>query len=170
MSAEESALDPSATGQPLLCPACNVTWPPETVICVKCGLNLRTGARVWAPPPEPEVEPESAVERFATTFPGLFRPRTLIASIVAAGLAIVCEVLCVIMLTWGVFISAVSVGALGLVLYAQAVAWILAGELQLLLNAMVEFDGRRWNAFFIAVVAPVVLVLTFIGLTGKLAG
>ncbi|MEK7467974.1 MAG: hypothetical protein AAB074_11210 [Planctomycetota bacterium] len=158
-----------AAAGPVLCPNCAVNWPADTVLCVRCGLNLQTGENVAPPTPaaaEAEQEPETRLERFAARFPGLFRPKTLVASLIVLALAGGCFVLCVILMSMGVVMTAATAGGVGLILYAQAVAWVLTGEIQLLVEAMTEFDGPRWNAFFLALAIPLTLAFAFMGLRG----
>jgi len=158
-----------AGGTRLHCPQCGTSWPAGTVLCVRCGMNLLTGERT-APPPAPaalEEEPETRLERFAGRFPGLFRAKTLVLSLIVLAMAAGCFVLCVVLLSMGVVMTAATAGGVGLILYAQAVAWILTGEIQLLVEAMTEFDGPRWNAFILALIIPLTLVLVFMGLRPK---
>ncbi|KAF0241040.1 MAG: hypothetical protein FD180_4650 [Planctomycetota bacterium] len=158
-----------APGARLHCPQCGASWPAGTVLCVRCGMNLLTGERTAPPPASPtlEEEPETRLERFAGRFPGLFRPKTLVLSLIVLAMAACCFVLCIVLLSMGVVMTAATAGGVGLILYAQAVAWILTGEIQLLVEAMTEFDGPRWNAFILALIIPLTLALVFMGLKPK---
>ncbi len=157
-----------ARAGPVLCPKCGLNWPAGTVLCVQCGLNLQTGESIAPPaaaPVEAEPEPETRMERFAATVPGLFRTKTLVLALIVFVMAAACFVLCIVLLSMGVVMTAATAGGVGLILYAQAVAWILTGEIQLLVEAMSEFDGPRWNAFFLALAVPLTLTFVFMGLT-----
>lgn len=155
---------PAPASGSLLCPSCGTSWPPDTLLCVRCGVNLHTGERVGGPPPDKPPEEEMPPDTWADVVPGLFTPRVLVISVVVLAMSLACFGLCILLLLAGVLMTAATAGAVGLILYAQAVAWILTGELQLLVNALADFDGRRWNAFFIALAVPLTLAFVAIGL------
>ncbi len=152
---------PGAAGR-VVCPQCVAHYPPDTLVCVRCGIHLHTGERLPADAGaegNAEEEKPSLGEWAAALVPGLFRLRTLAVSVVALALAIGCFGVCLLFLGMGVILTAVAAGAVGVVLYAQAVAWILTGELALLVDALAEFDGVRWNAFLLALAIPFTLIL-----------
>lgn len=58
-----------------------------------------------------------------------------------------------------ILISRVMFGAAGLVVYAQAVAWMLTGRTAVLHEAVAELEGGRWGLFFMIVLVPVTLLV-----------
>lgn len=164
---------PDPAGAPSICPECGQHYGPETLFCVSCGIHLLTGERIARegadePAEEPALDPLWA--RALGLVPGLFSARVLVYSGISLTLALVCAVLCLFFAGIGAIMIAASAGAAGMILYAQAVAMILTGEVQLLSTALADFDGTRWSAFFFAVAVPFSGVLTLILMHAPKAG
>lgn len=143
------------------CPECGAYCESDAVICVRCGINLKTGMKM-APVSTFDIEGELTSGERALVWlhdwvPGLLRPLVLIISIVtgAAGLGIMA--LSLFLLGLGAAISAFTVGAVGLIVWAQGIGWIMNGEFWLLTDILVEFDGKRWTVFFVLVIMPLVV-------------
>lgn len=159
---------PTRASGPLLCPGCGESYGGDSAICVRCGIDLRSGevlARDAGPGQEAEERPPWWAW-FPALCPGFFQVKTLVVSLLALVLGAVCVGLCLLFLAMGVMFTAVSAGAVGVILYAQAVAMILTGEIALLNDALAEFDGSRWTAFFFALAIPFTVVIAFLFLHG----
>jgi len=155
-----------AEANPLRCPFCGTVYDEPFAICVHCGMDRRTG-RMHEPTRVEEDDEESKPPKslrvaawIAEYFPGLFRPLVLISAIIlaAAGLAITVFGL---VLTFGLFVIITGIIAtiLGSMIYAQAVAWILWGELGMLTDQLTEFDETRWALFFTGLLTPGTLLI-----------
>jgi hypothetical protein len=148
--------------------------PRDGVVCVNCGFNAATGERVSTSTESGEREderPAAPLRAFlfvANLLPGLFRIKVLILSVVVgvAGWGVLG--LALFFMQLGTWISAFAIGAVGVIIYAQAIAWLVDGELSLLSNALTEFDGIRWAIFFTLLAAP--LVAFFLLLRALLQG
>ena len=135
------------------CPSCGKRLVPNAVICVHCGHHLRRGGRVQSATATGHAASRSRLPSPFATFigewlPGLVRLRVLLWALALAAPAIG--------LIWGTFVwfltfqapaACVLAAAIGLIIYAQAIAWILDGELSLLQDALASFDGVRWVLF-----------------------
>jgi hypothetical protein len=165
----------------------------ETLICVECGINLKTGERLEtrvadeaaggsptgerdrgdgedgvAPAPA-APDPWPWAERVGAIFPGLFRPLTVVLALVMGAVAAGLALLCLGVVGMAPF-TGITAGAVGLIAYAQGVAWLMTGEVSLLSNCLVEFDGNRWFVFFAFLAAPFVLFALGLGLLVELGG
>ena len=150
---------------PQTCPKCGTDYADDTVICVPCGIDLRTGQSIpvdAATSPERESEDEDApsvglraLQVVGDFLPGLFRPALIIAALLVG-----CAGLGILGLGWilftqvGALLAAVAVMAAGLVVYAQAIAWVLSGSFCQLNSALVDFEGKHWMLFFIILSLP----------------
>lgn len=143
------------------CKSCGARYVKETRICVQCGFDMRTGKSFQTQVSVEEVEPEGAVPRgqligevIRQLVPGLFEP--LIA--VLSGLGLIVASFIGAYAIWALTEEEVTGGAamigLALVINAQAMAWIVTGELQSLVNAVVEMSGR-----FVVFVVLIVVTL-----------
>jgi hypothetical protein len=142
------------------------------VICVNCGLNLKTGALVATrageeAPPEvgddedeeaPPSAPMRAVMVVAEYLPGLLRPLVLIASAIVGVVGLGILVFGLALFGMGALISAFAVAAAGVVVYAHGVAWLIDGEVGWLPEVLVDFEGGRWPLFFVLVLGPLVVL------------
>jgi streptogramin lyase len=132
------------------------------VVCVKCGINLVTGKELaMALGQEQDEAPAGVGARvlgwLGDSLPGLFRPKIVVCAAVLAVVAAGLVALALVFVMLGGPISAFAVGALGLVAYAQALAWLINGEFALLSAAMTEFRGKDWSNFAFLTMLPIVV-------------
>lgn len=139
------------------CPNCHAEYPKRFLICAECGLNILSGEV-----PEPEDD-EDAIDvprsrRFAAWvaeyLPGFFRPSILIASIVLSIIGIGVAIFAVALVFVGVLLGSIGAAALGGLAYAQAIAWMLTGRFDNLLDCLVDFDSTHWTIFSILLMTP----------------
>jgi len=153
-----------------VCPACGEAAAPGAVICVHCGLNLRTGTPTHTAledAAEPEEErppslPVRAVMLVGEWTPGLLRPVVLLLSVVVGLLGLGILAFGIGLLGMGAVISCFAVGAAGVIVYAHAAAWIVDGEVSLLSEALTNFEGGRWLVFFVLLALPFVSVFLLV--------
>lgn len=140
------------------CPGCRRTFEPDVRICTRCGIDLATGRRIEREPveetPVPSEEPIPWYALPIAAFPGVLVLRTLVGSIVLGVLALVCLGLFFFFLALGVLFTAVATGAVALILYGQALAWLMTGELNLLHEALTDFNGTQWTVWLAFLLAP----------------
>jgi hypothetical protein len=136
------------------CWKCGTVYSLGETVCPRCGIDLQSGKKVQpgtlpeTPPVEdPATARERWIARLMSVLPGLLRPGLLALSLLTAllGFAVLGLGFALLMLAP---VSAVGIAGVGLALYAQAVAWMVLGDLQLLSSALAEFDGRRWTVFW----------------------
>jgi hypothetical protein len=133
------------------CPSCGESISPNTVICLSCGTNLKTGEKLHTETSgEPEVEeeaPPTGRERFLVMlgewFPGLFRVRVVVAAVVVGLLGLATMAYGMVLFTLGSVLAPLLVGTGGAVIYAQGIVWIFDGEICLLNEALTNLDGNR---------------------------
>ena len=160
------------------CSGCGSPMAADAVICLQCGMNLETGERaqtqVQAQPAQEAPEPEEEEEEELTTadrvtvvigewVPGLFKPKVLIASTIVTLIGLALMWLTLYLIQQGTGMVAIMFAGLGLMVYAQALAWLLTGELQLLTDALADFDAYRWGIFLILWLTPFGIVFARIG-------
>ena len=152
------------------CPSCGLPYEASAKICVRCGIDLRTGkplqTRLGGIEPDEGDEDDGPVEytaweKFVLTVgafvPGVFRPMVLIVSILATVVALGLGWYAWVLFSFGMgFFAPIALGGVALIIYAQAVAWILIGRFELLHEALAEFEGRAWTVFSILVWGPFV--------------
>jgi hypothetical protein len=121
---------------------------------------------------EDEAEQPSRRLRFvmwtAEYLPGLYRPLVLIAAIMLAIVGLGITLMGVVLLVgFFVIFSSICIIAVGSLAYAQAVAWVLWGELGFLPDQLTEFDEVRWTLWFVGLVTPgVVFVVVAVNYPG----
>jgi hypothetical protein len=148
-----------------LCWKCGSIYGPETVVCVKCGLNLETGEEFETHSENDEPEPPAAFgvcSFLADWVPGLLRPGVVLGALFVAVLGVAVMGYALVLLGMGALIVAVAVGAGGLLLCAHAVAWILVGRFALLNDALVDLQGNQWMVFVVFTLLPVVVGIAVI--------
>ena len=158
------------------CPKCATEYPAETVICVWCGVDLRTGeavatevGEVRGPAPSGEAaESQPGAGRtllrvVGGVVPGLFRPVFLVVSILVGCIGLGMLWFALVLFQVGGLFAAVAVGAGGLIVYAQGIGWILAGEFAMLHECLADLDGKQWMVFFVVVSAPFVVLVIAVG-------
>ena len=159
------------------CPGCGRDYEPAVNICVECGIDLRTGRQLAShiepaddepDTDEPFDDEEVRINPFyrmvivvAQMFPGLIRPGLLITSVLMAALGLTISVFgLIVFFGFGLMLTPVLIGVMitgvGVVAYAQAVAWLIMGEFMLLVECLSEFDSKQWNLFFILLALPIV--------------
>ncbi len=153
------------------CPKCGTDYPSETVICVKCGVDLRTGEAL-----ETEADPVrgpspgmQALQFVGDLVPGLFRPALLITA-----LLIGCVGLGILWFGWvlfgfGAIFGAVAIMAAGLVTYAQGIAWVLYGRFSFLPECLAEFNSNQWLLFVVVLFAPMAAFFILLSLAAEQA-
>jgi hypothetical protein len=111
--------------------------------------------------------PGPVVQVVAGWMPGVLFPGVLLASLVCLGVGLPLLFFCGLMLALAP-LSAVFIGALGMVIYAQAVAMLVLGRLDILHELLVEFRSRQWSTFAFLVVGPVVhfVIVLALGASG----
>lgn len=162
--------DPSREGK-RLCWKCGTWYGPDIVMCVSCGVNLETGREVQAAARENEEKPavsERLLFFVADWTPGLLRPVVLVLSALLALLGLAVMGLCAFVLALGAVFAAVAIGSVGLIMYAQAVAWMLVGRIALLQDALLDLEGKKWSLFFALIFAPFAVGLVLMKLAEKL--
>ena len=149
------------------CPQCGAPLTAQAILCPRCGMNLETGQagrRHWEDEHLDVVEEEApssamrAVIFVGEWLPGLFRPRVLILSVFCAVMGFAVLGVCVFFLALGAVLAAFPVGALGLILHAQAVAMLLTGEITMLQEALAELDFNRWLLFVVILSTPFLVI------------
>ena len=162
-SACGAALGGAAPERTGACPSCGQATAADAVICVNCGLNLKTGRWVLA---DAEGEGEDATAGRAPalpwrvarlvleSLPGLFRPVVLIAALLAAGVGGGLLALGLRFLHMGMALSGCLLAAGGVVVHAHGVAWLVDGGLSFLPDALTEFEGASWGVFLVLLVVP----------------
>jgi hypothetical protein len=159
------------------CPRCSGVYPADVVVCVRCGIDLRTGQ----PLPTPQYDPEGSDEApppwwrlgpayFAACFPGLLRPTVLVGALLAGIVGVIVMLFgLMLILAFMVVLSGSFVAAAGLVLWAQGAAWIVQGEYGILHDQLADFDSVQWNLFLLLVAAPIVLLIVLMVLAAESA-
>jgi len=146
-----------------VCWKCRTQYPPEVESCVRCGVQLKAAPLMEDPEPPPEQF--SARERFFGRFPGLLRPGLMGVACFVTAAAFALFYYALIMLKMGVIFGAVGTGAVALVIYAQALTWVMMGEFLILHSALLDFNARDYPIFFALLFAPFLiffLVLKYI--------
>lgn len=152
------------------CPRCGQWYARTTRVCVPCGVDLQTGKPI-AVRVDRDTEDDDADEgrpnplRVAGAFtlaclPGLRRPTVMAMSLIvtAVGVSLVLAGL-IMLLSFFVLLSGMMMAGLGVLCYAQAVAWMIRGELALLNDCLVDFDGAQWNIFTLALLTPLAVIV-----------
>ncbi len=147
------------------CPCCGKQYDMLAQLCVTCGVDLLTGKQHEAEVGIVEVDedeqeatlsvPHRAFLYTQAALPGMFRPTVLIgaALVIMVGVGIMFAGL-VMLLSFMVFFTGMMMAAAGVVVYAQAVAWIVRGEYTILIDALVEFDSTQWTIFMTLLALP----------------
>ena len=153
------------------CPACGEAIAAGAALCVRCGLDLRTGTAVHTSvgaeeEPEEDEAPPSLPLRVLTFvgewLPGLLRPHVVALSIVVGLIGLGVLAFGLALLALGALITCFMAGAIGVIIYAQAAVWLLDGELTWLVEALTNLDGPRWALFFALLVLPFVSVFLLV--------
>lgn len=164
-----------------ICPQCKTEYDDTVRICIDCGIDMETGRAlatsvnasetVAEPGPEavpPRPEPSPLLLFAGSTMPGCFSPFVIVLSILSVVFGLVVAYFAFIVFAFGALFAAVCMGAVALVVYAQAVSWILVGRVQLIHDALMELDNRRWLIFFLVVFGPFVFIFLCAGLLANM--
>ncbi len=151
------------------CPECGSEYDTNVVICVRCGIDLRTGRALQMDSDPPAGETSSGEKRHCLAMralvfvgnllPGMFRPGILVVSTLMVAAALVVFYFSMVFLLLGGVFTAVAMAAGGLILYGQAIAWMLTGGFGLLHEALADLDGSQWLMFFVLLLLPLVAVI-----------
>ena len=142
----------------------------DAILCVQCGLNLKTGQRVdydglEDEAPEEEEGPSLPLRMLifvGELLPGMFRPGILLFSIIVGIIGFGVMGLGIVIFELGAMLAGIAISAGGLVAYAQAIGMLLVGEAVFLSEALAEIDSRRWYLFFLILFAPFAVAIFFI--------
>ena len=151
------------------CPKCGARCQEDAVLCVRCGVNLRTGLPARAHSNLADEEGLTTGVRLMQWLgewaPAVLRPWVLIASILVSlvGLAAMGLGL-MLFIQWGVWISGIAIAAAGLIVYAHGPAWFLVGEICLIHDALMDLEGRKAYIFAALASLPVIIPLAAYGL------
>jgi hypothetical protein len=143
-----------------VCWKCGEAYPEEVLICVKCGIDLRSGDEIktYEDSEEPLTPLQKGAAFIGSLMPGLFRPILAMVSVAVMAIGLFVMALSVGM-SGLVPLSSISIGAAGLIVYAHGISWLLGGECGFLSSTLAELDARRWVLFFVILWAPIVAVL-----------
>ncbi|NQT89059.1 hypothetical protein HQ560_19980 [bacterium] len=151
-----------------ICPSCHSSVSPNTVICLACGHNLKTGETLHtATTAEPddaveEESPPTGKERFLMILgewaPGLFRAKVVVAAALVALLGLAVMVFGAVLFAMGSVLAPMLVATGGAIVYTQGVVWIFDGEICLLNEALTNMDGKRLFALALCLAAPVLVL------------
>jgi len=142
-----------------VCWKCGEAYPEEVLICVECGIDLRSGDEIKTG--DDTEEPLTPLQKVAAfigkLMPGLFRPVLALSSVgvMAIGLFVMAFAIGMARL---VPLGCFAIGAGGVIVYAHGISWILGGECGYLSSTLAELDAGRWVLFFVILWAPTVAV------------
>lgn len=149
----------------ILCPFCQKNVMPGSRICLECGYSFDTGEKVKE---HIEVYGEdfSPFMRFLNFivdfFPGLFKISTLVTAFLALIVSVAMVYFSFVLLALGAAITFFFFSICALYVYANGVAFILTGELQMLQSAYSEMTGNKWSLFLLLVIIPPVSLFIII--------
>ena len=151
------------------CPNCQNLLDPGTAVCIRCGYNLETGERLETQIHKVDETPAwlKFLRFMYDLMPGLFRPLMIIAFILCLLLSIILAWLGLVVLGFGIVFSGIAICSASLIVYAQGVAFLLAGEFQILKSALVDFTERQMTAFIVLVFGPCALIVLVMVLIGR---
>lgn len=164
-----------AEADPYRCPFCGAEYQQPFVVCTQCGMDRTTG-RMHEPT---VIEEDDEEERGASLWlrsaawvaeylPGFFRPLVLIAAIILGIVGLGITLAGVALLMMGVLLSSMAIMAVGSLAYAQALAWVLWGEVGFLPDQLTEFDEMRWTLWFVGLLTPgTVFIILAVRYTGQ---
>lgn len=143
-----------------VCPKCGSANMTSARFCARCGARL-----VAAEPPAPGWQERGTglflapFERFLAVFPGLASPKVVIASTFVLALAAGLGWLSYFLLRLGDIFFGPAIGVFAIITYWAAWSWVLNGEVCMLTDALVEFDGRKWLVMVLLTAAPLIVLI-----------
>ena len=157
---------------PSKCPRCGVVYETSVTVCVHCGINLATGQKLdqqveilqeedREQPPRPHGL-KLLARYIPALLPGLFRPKVLIISMLMLLSGLLMIILGVALALSMIFFEGMIIASVGVLAYAQTMAWLIAGELKMLPDALTDFDGAQWNMFTGAILIPIIAMFILI--------
>lgn len=151
------------------CPRCQQLLEPGIVVCIKCGYNLKTGEQIETQIHEHDDAPWwlKFLRFIYDVMPGIFRPLTIIAFILSIILTFVLVWIGLFIIGFGAIFSGITICSAALMVYAQGVTFLLAGEIQALKSALVDFTERQMWAFGLMVFGPCAMILIIMVLVGR---
>ena len=155
------------------CPNCDREWPKHAQFCGKCGAQLTIGPRRRQEAKGDSLlshGPGAGVIWVLDLLPGITRPVVLVCAMIVFALAMVGLLVAAMIFQMGAMISAFAIGGGSMILYWSAVSWILYGYVCVPVEAMAEFQGKHWTAFFLATVVPGSLFLLLMGTLAERGG
>ena len=134
------------------CWRCHANYGENIKICVKCGINLVTGQSLSSSIGGLPQGPEPIERRpwLADTLPGLFVMKACVAGVSLAALGY-------FMLFYFTFMMSIPIVVVGAILTAQAISFLIVGELWLLHTAALEFRSKDWTTLLTLLLVPVTL-------------
>lgn len=131
------------------CKKCGTRYEPETRLCVRCGTDLKTGELLKTETGVDETEVDASATRGGSAgslvialLPGLFQPVVLVVSLLVLALASVIGGYALWAVQEGEITGASAMMLLAIAINAQAMAWIVTGEFQVLIDSLSEMGGR----------------------------
>jgi len=152
------------------CPRCSAIVASDAALCLRCGLSLSdagAGPRPPGPPVEEAEEPGPVLrflEWLAALVPGLFRPWILLAVVVLILLASGVMFFALFIIGLGALIEGFLIAGFGLMIYGEAMAVLVYGEMGFLHDILADIDARRLWLWFALVLAPVAAYFLFLRL------
>ncbi len=151
-----------------VCPECRDLLEPGVVVCVRCGYNLAAGRKMETSIHVDDPTPVwlKLLRLVYDVMPGLFRPLLVLSFLASIVLAVVLAYLGLFVLFCGAFLAGIGICSAALMVYAQGVTLLLAGEFQLMKSAMADFTEVQMWVFGIVVFGPCALLfftMLFIG-------
>lgn len=99
--------------------------------------------------------PMRALMLVAELMPGLFRPVTLVLSVVTVALAWAVVGFAMFVFSMGAVLTAFFIGGGGMILYWTALCWIFYGGACYPVEGLAEMDSRQWFIFMFLNAAPI---------------
>lgn len=162
---------------PHTCWKCHKSYPLEVRICVACGIDLETGEDLAyrnQPQPDPDeidpYRPRNAFQWVMMNLPGLFMPTMLVGFAGMATIFVALEMLALLLLSNQVAMTAMTIGAVGLLAWAQGIVWLLVGRFTLLHEGLTEIRGAQWHLFFLLTFAPIATFMIVLKLNPPVDG
>ncbi len=154
---------------PQACPNCQFLLEPGVVVCIKCGFNLKTKQKMETVIHIDDGSPAwvKFLRYVNDIMPGIFRPLIVLSFLLCIAAAFFLAILGLMIIGMGVFLSGIFVCSGALMVYAQGVALLLAGEFQLIKSALVDFTERQMWIFMLMVFGPCGLLLLAMLIIGR---